>query len=83
MKRKWSSVHSAEHLVIGHSYKLIMYGDKICIKGKYDVTSYSEDSIMLRCNNDVLCIKGEDVVISSLDVNQIYISGKISDISFS
>ncbi|MBO5743978.1 MAG: YabP/YqfC family sporulation protein [Clostridia bacterium] len=76
-------MHSAEHLVIGHSYKLIMYGDKICIKGKYDVTSYSEDSIMLRCNNDVLCIKGEDVVISSLDVNQIYISGKISDISFS
>ena len=76
-------MQSAENLIIGHSYKLIMYGDKICIKGKYDITSYSEDSVMLRCNNDVLCIKGEDMLISLLDVNQIYISGKIIDISFS
>lgn len=83
MKRKWSSVHNPESLIIGHSYKLIMYGNKICIKGKYDVTGYSEDTVMLRCNNDIVCIKGEDVVISSLDVNEIYISGKISDISFS
>ena len=76
-------MQNAEKLIIGHSYKLIMYGDKICIKGKYDITSYSEDAVMLRCGNNILCIKGGNIVISSLDVNQIYISGKISDISFS
>ena len=83
MKRMWFSLLNPESLVIGHSYKLIMYGNKICIKGKYDVTGYSENSVMLRCDRDVVCIKGEGVVISSLDVNEIYISGKITEISFS
>ena len=83
MKRKCVPVKNSDNPVIGHKYKLIMYGNTLCIKGKYFITSYTENSVMLNCNNDIICISGSDVVVSSLDADQIYISGIISDISFS
>jgi len=64
-------------------YKLIYYGTTLSVKGKYDVTSYDDNMIMLKCIDEFLCITGENLVITSLDVNEIYISGKITDISFS
>ena len=66
-----------------HKYKLLMYGNTLCVKGKYDITSYDENNVMLKCADDILSISGDNISISSLDVDNIYISGKISDISIS
>ena len=83
MKRKCLPVQNSDTPLNYHKYKLIMYGNTICIKGNYNITSYSENLVMLKCNNDILSITGTDVVVSSIDADQIYISGKISDISIS
>ena len=66
-----------------HKYKLLMYGNTLCVKGKYDITSYDDSNVMLNCAGDILCISGDSLIISSLDVDSIYISGKITDISIS
>lgn len=72
-----------EKPVFDYKYKIIYYGKTLSIKGKYEVATYDDDTVILKCANDLVCIKGKNIVISSLDVDEIYISGKISDISFS
>ncbi len=69
--------------IVDFKYKLLYYGTTLCIKGKYDITGYDDSTVILKCANDLVCITGEKIAITSLDADEIYISGKISDISFS
>ena len=69
--------------IIDFKYKLLYYGNTLCIKGKYDITGYDDNTVILKCDGDVVCITGENICISSLDADEIYLRGKISDISFS
>ncbi len=71
------------HRILDFEYKLIYYGNTLCIKGKYDITEYDDNTVILKCAGDLVCLKGDSISISSLDSDEIYISGKISDISFS
>ncbi len=69
--------------IISFKYKLLYYGNTLCIKGKYDITGYDDNTVILKCSGDLVCITGSGIAISSLDTDEIYIRGKISDISFS
>lgn len=64
-------------------YKLIYYGTTLSVKGKYDITSYDDNTVIIKCADDIICVSGENLVIMSLDADEMYIKGKISDISFS
>lgn len=72
-----------EEILKHHKYKLIYYGDTLCIKGRYELASYDEDSIALKCVGELIYIKGDKISVSSLDADAIYIKGKIQNISFS
>lgn len=63
-------------------YKLIYQNGAMCIKGSYTVASYDENMIILRCGNDNICINGESLFISSLDMDEIYLKGSITAIDF-
>lgn len=64
-------------------YKLIYYANTTVIKGSYSIKNYDDTMVILKCENDILTVKGESIEINSLDADAIYISGKISDICFS
>ena len=34
-------------------YKLIMYGNVLCIKGNYTITSYSNEGVIIKTNNNL------------------------------
>ncbi len=72
-----------EEIIKHHNYKLIYYGDTFCIKGRYELASYDEDSIAVKCIGELIYIKGDKICVSSLDADAIYIKGKIQSISFS
>ena len=63
-------------------YKLIYQNGAMCIKGNYVVASYDEDMIILKCGTDNICINGNSLFISSLNVDEIYLRGSITAISF-
>jgi len=67
----------------GQGYKLIFYGNTLSVKRTYDICSYDENTVILKCKPHTLSIKGAGLVVSSMDTDEIYIRGKISDISFS
>lgn len=69
--------------IVDFKYKLLYYGNTLCIKGKYDITGYDDNTVILKCNSDLVCIKGVNIAITSMDIDEIYIRGIISDISFS
>lgn len=69
--------------IVDFKYKLLYYGNTLCIKGKYDITGYDDNTVILKCNGDLVCIRGVNIAITSMDIDEIYIRGIISDISFS
>lgn len=68
--------------LIDMKYKIIYQNDHVVIKGNYIVASYDENLIIIKSGGDNICINGEDIVISSLSADEIYISGSINSISF-
>ena len=64
-------------------YRIIYCGSTVSVKGVYDITSYDEDIIILKCASDVVCISGANLFIVSMDADGIYIRGNIDNISFS
>ncbi|MBR3932463.1 MAG: YabP/YqfC family sporulation protein [Clostridia bacterium] len=73
----------AKNPIIDYKYRMIYYGKTLVIKGQYDIKNYDDNIIILKCENDIITLKGAYLKIDSLDVNEIYISGKITDILFS
>lgn len=73
----------AKNPIIDYKYRMVYYGKTLVIKGQYDIKNYDDNIIILKCENDIITLKGAYLKIDSLDVNEIYISGKITDILFS
>ncbi len=72
-----------EEILKQHNYKMLYYGDTFCIKGRYELASYDEDSVAIKCINELIYVRGDKIFVSSLDADAIYIRGKIQNISFS
>ena len=84
MKRKCIILMSvAKNPIIDYKYRIIYYGKTFVIKGQYDIKNYDDNIVILKCENDLVTLKGKNLEINSLDVNEIHISGKITDILFS
>lgn len=66
-----------------YKYRLIYYGDTVVIKGLYEIKSYDESITILNCGKDCVTVRGNNIVIKSMDVDNIQINGEISDILFS
>lgn len=68
---------------IDYKYRLIYYGSTIVVKGIYDIKSYDDNVIMLKCAQDIISVNGKNLEIKSMDVNEIHIKGKVLEIVFS
>ena len=76
-------MNNTNRTIACRGYKLVLFGNTLSVKGWYDICSYDENTVILKCRPDTLCIKGANMVVASMDADEIYIRGKISDISFS
>lgn len=63
-------------------YKLIYHDNSVCIKGRNFVASFDKNLIILKCRKDNLYIYGANLAISSMNVDELEISGRISSIKF-
>ena len=66
-----------------YKYRLIYYSSALVIKGIYDIKSYDDNIVVLKCGGDHITVNGINLEINSMDADEIHISGKISEIVFS
>ena len=64
------------------AFKLIYTKSTVRIIGTYEIASYDESLVIIKCEGESICISGESIVITLFCSDEIHISGKISSISF-
>ncbi len=64
------------------AYKIIYTKGSVRIIGVYEIASYDENLVIIKCENNNICISGDNIIITLFCSDEIHISGKISTISF-
>ncbi|NLT95800.1 MAG: sporulation protein YqfC [Clostridia bacterium] len=83
LKNKFSSVLDIPKDVILDLPKITVIGDiQIYIENHRGIIEYSRELVRLSTSLGQLIIKGEDLILRNISIEEIYIDGKIKEVGF-
>lgn len=68
--------------IYDNKFQVWIIDDSINVLNYIDIISFSEDRVVLRCPNNILDIKGKDLIISKLLKDELLIKGHVLNIEF-
>ena len=66
--------------ILESEFRLILLNDKINIVNYDEIDNFNENKIIIKYNNKILTINGNNLVITKLMSNELLIEGKIKSI---
>ncbi|MBO5369076.1 MAG: YabP/YqfC family sporulation protein [Clostridia bacterium] len=63
-------------------YKLIYTGRLLMLKGSAEISSYDENTLIIKCGKENIIVTGYDLVITMMNADELTVCGNIASISF-
>ncbi len=69
-----------QNYILDNEFKMVVLTNKVDIVNYIDIDHFDSNKIIVRYNNGVVIVKGEDLIISKLLTDEILINGKLKTI---
>lgn len=71
-----------KNVIYDKNFKMTILEDKISIKPFKDILTFEENELLIKTENKIIKIKGENLTINKLENYEILILGKIITVEF-